>query len=334
MVPFEGWEMPLQYQGLIQEHLAVREQVGVFDVSHMGRVCVEGPQAEAFLDFIATNTIAGKKEGTAVYTVLCNEKGGSIDDVIIYRLNAERFFLVVNAGNRLKDVRHLQKQAARFDVEISPRYDEEGILAVQGPQSLVLLQKLFPEVETLSFMRVTTSTFQGQKLFLARTGYTGEAGAELFVPHNLLPALWERLLQEGAQPIGLAARDTLRLEMGFALYGHELSDDIAPIESVSAWTVKMNKEKFLGKEALLTRQKRYPLAMILQEKGVPREGYSVFYQGEKIGCVTSGTHSPCLKQGIALALVHRPLEVDDEVHIQVRHRQLAARVCALPFYKI
>lgn len=341
MVEFCGWEMPIQYKGLIHEHHAVRQRVGLFDVSHMGRIFVEGPDAEALLNYLSTNQIAGKKEGTATYTVWCDETGGCVDDLIIYRLSPQKFFLVVNAGNREKDLDHLKAHAKAYDVTITDRYAEDGILALQGPLSEQLLQLLFPEVVKLKPMRFSSFSFDGQPLTIARTGYTGEQGFEIYAEHSLITKLWNLLLKQGEplgiEPIGLGARDTLRMEMGYALYGHEIDATTAPTESVAAWTVKWDKPDFLGKKALMALEqspaKRREYGIVLIDKGIAREGYEVFSNEKNIGKVTSGTQSPTLQQAIAIILVDRALQLGDIIEVQIRQNRCQARVVELPFRK-
>ncbi len=340
IVDFSGWQMPLQYEGVLQEHQAVRNNIGIFDVSHMGRVCVTGPDAENFLDFLSSNKISGKKDGSATYTVLPNATGGSVDDAIIYRENSQSFFLIVNAGNRDKDFAHLTLYSANFDVEVSNRYEEEGILAIQGPKALGLIHEIFPETVDLKPFRFMTVDYQDESLIVSRTGYTGEPGVEIYAPTNSIVSLWDLFLNKGEKhgikPIGLAARDTLRLEMGYALYGHELSDTISPTESVSAWTVKLNKEAFLGKDALMeleeSGKKRTAYGVVLLDKGIAREGYPVMQGDKQIGLVTSGSHSPSLNKAIAIVLVDTRLQEGDEVTVQVRNKACRGQITKLPFY--
>jgi aminomethyltransferase len=341
IVNFCGWQMPVQYQGVILEHQTVRQHVGIFDVSHMGRILVEGLEAEALLDFLSTNQISDKKDGTATYTVWCNEQGMAVDDLIVYRESKTKFFLIVNAGNREKDLAHLLHYSQGRDVTINERYQEDGILAVQGPQALNLMAVLFPGVRHLKHMHFASFTYKNQAIVISKTGYTGEDGVEIYAPKALSVDLWHALLEKGKPfgiaPIGLGARDTLRLEMGYALYGHELSDTIMPIESVSAWTVKWGKSNFLGKSALeLMRDKphRHEYGIVLSDKGVAREGYRVLQEGKQIGMVTSGTHSPTLNQAIAIVLVEKKLEEGDSVEVQIREHLCAARVVNLPFIQI
>lgn len=339
MVEFSGWKMPVYYQGIIPEHHAVRTHVGLFDVSHMGRILVEGPDAEPFLDFISTNTIAGKPDASATYTVWSMASGGTVDDVIVYKRDTTHFFVIANAGNRDKDLAHLLQESKSFDVKISTKYSEEGILALQGPSAMQLMSQLFPEAKALPHMRFSFMNFEGQQVIVSNTGYTGEQGVEIYASNASIVRLWDRLMQEGASygivPVGLGARDTLRLEMGYALYGHELSEEIAANESVSAWTVKWKKEKFLGKEALECIEhsptKRMEYGVVLVEPGIARAGYAVLQNGERIGLVTSGTLSPTLNQAIAIILTPQKLHEGDLVGVQIRDRVCQGKVVKLPF---
>lgn len=327
MVPFAGWDMPVQYKGIIAEHQAVRQGVGLFDVSHMGRILVEGPDAEKLLDFLSTNQIAGKPDGSATYTVWCHEHGGSVDDLLIYRENATLFFVIANAGNRQKDLQHLLQHSKGMNVNIQDRYQEDGILSLQGPQAESVLSKMLPAVSTLKPMRF----FHPEpNLIISRTGYTGAGGFEIYAPNAEIVKWWDRLLQAGAEPVGLGARDTLRLEMGFALYGHELSDTISPNESVAAWTVKGEKE-FLGKSALQKKRSAYGIKLI--DRGIAREGFPIFKNDQKIGVVTSGTFSPTLNQAIALILVDQPLQLDDIVEVEIRQQKVRAQIVPIPFLR-
>jgi len=332
MADFYGWQMPIQYKGALAEHNAVRKGAGLFDVSHMGRIKISGKEAKPFISYLATNKI----RKTTTYTVLADEKGGSVDDVLIFQEDPENFCLVANASNRQKDLEHIQKTAKPYAVEVAPLFDKEGILALQGPEAAALLATLFPEAEKLKPFSFIQIAYKGGALFLSRTGYTGEDGFEIYVPNSLIGELWDHLLASKiAMPAGLGARDTLRLEMGLALYGHELSDKIAPTESVSRWTVKFDKEAFLGKEALLkledSPEKRNAYGALLLDRGIAREGHPVFYREKKIGEVTSGTHSPTLKRSIALLLVSETLSFDEEVEIEIRGRRCRAQISKLPF---
>lgn len=341
IVEFSGWEMPLYYQGILHEHLVVRNQVGVFDVSHMGRVLVAGPDAEKFVDFISTNEILHKEPLSVTYTVMCQTEGGAVDDLLVYKVDAEHFFLVVNAANRAKDLQHLRQMAKAFQVVIKECFEGEGILAVQGPYADQLVADIFPSAAAVRQMHFVIIPFQNSELVLSRTGYTGEGGFELYAPNEIITYLWTELLKRGkkwgVEPIGLGARDTLRLEMGYALYGHELSEVIAPTESVAAWAVKLRKGNFLGKEALevlhTSGHQRKEYGVVLLDKGIARQGYSVLKGDREIGQVTSGGYSPSLQQGIALILVQEQLEEGEEISICIRQNRVQAKVVKLPFYK-
>lgn len=337
IVDFAGWEMPIQYKGIIHEHHAVRKSVGVFDVSHMGRILIQGSDAERFLDYISTNKISGKKPGSATYTVWATEEGGCVDDVIVYRLDETRFFVVVNASNRAKDLNHLQKHAHNFDAEVISRYDEDGILAIQGPKAIEVVSKIIPELTDMKPMRVQ----EKGDLSFATTGYTGAGGCEIYAPKQKILELWDQLFdigkEYGIEPIGLGARDTLRLEMGYALYGHEIDEAINPMESVSSWTVKLAKENFIGKKAIEKKKEegvlRSEFGVVLKEKGIAREGYEVLKNGKTIGNVTSGTHSPTLNKAIAIVIADCKVEEGETVEVQIRNNRCQAEVVALPFLK-
>lgn len=341
MAAFAGWDMPISYKGILAEHQAVRQAAGLFDVSHMGRIDVQGPDAERFLDYLSTNQIIDKANGSVTYTVLCREDGSSVDDVLIYRLGSQDFFVIVNASNRQKDLDHLRQHAHAFNVHLQDRFNNQSILALQGPASSLILESMIAEVNQLHPMQVMSFEDEGQEVIISKTGYTGSPGFEIYVTNDLAGKWWDWLLKAGKlpglEPAGLGARDTLRLEMGFALYGHELSDHIAPNESVSAWTVKWQKSDFLGKNALKkleqSGKKRYAYGIKLLDKGIAREGYPVFLGEEAIGVVTSGSFSPSLNQAIALILVNHPLTIGDEVSVQIRQQQCHAQVEKLPFIR-
>ena len=338
-VDFCGWEMPIQYQGIIQEHNAVRQKAGIFDVSHMGRILIYGPQAENFLDYLSTNKIAGKPDLSATYTVWCNDSGHCVDDVIVYKQNATHFFVIVNACNRKKDLAHLIHYSREFDVTIQDRYTEDGIISVQGPSAVKITARIFPEATTIKPMHFTYLDYHGEHIVLSATGYTGAGGFEIYASHTAIVALWEHFLtvgrDDGLVPIGLGARDTLRLEKGYALYGHELSETIAASESISAWTIKWEKQNFLGKSALVALEKsiekRIEYGIVMLEPGIARADYEVFYENQQIGIVTSGTQSPTLNKAIAIILVDQKLNVGDIVDIQIRQKRVKAQVIKLPF---
>lgn len=338
---FAGWEMPLFYSGVVAEHFAVRCEVGLFDVSHMGYLEIKGHDAESFLDYISTNTISGRPDFSVVYTVFSSSTGGCIDDAAVFRRDDTHFFVVVNASNREIDLEHFLRTAKGYRVTIEPHYETHHILALQGPAARSLLARVLGQELSLKAMQFTICEFAGEELIVSRTGYTGSFGYELIGSNETVVQLWDLLMDEGKKeqirPAGLGARDTLRLEAGFALYGHELTPDIAPTESVSSWTVRWKKEQFLGKEALLRLQaspeKRSQHALALIDKGVPRQGNMIIKNGHSVGQVTSGSFSPCLDRGIAIVMVTDNLAIGEKVDVEVRGHCLQAEVVKLPFYK-
>lgn len=331
LVNFAGFEMPLKYQSIVEEHHAIRTSVGLFDVSHMGVIHVSGEQAAPFLDFLSTNQIADKNSGSVIYTVLCNEQGGSIDDVLVFAHTPLHFFVVANASNKENVFNHFKKWSTSFCVSIELK--ETSILALQGPKSLTIIEQVFPAASKIKSMHFVAM----DHLYLSRTGYTGELGFEIYGEKEELFQIWKKLIETyQVKPCGLGARDLLRLEMGYALYGHELSLTIAPSESVAAWTVKKEKPKFLGKEALqsLDASKRFEYGLLFEEGPLPREGFDVLREGEKIGKITSGAFSPTLSRPIAIALVNHPLEFGEEVLIPIRGNLQKAKVHPLPFIEL
>ncbi|MBN4066746.1 glycine cleavage system aminomethyltransferase GcvT [Simkania negevensis] len=338
MRPFFGWEMPIEYRGVIAEHLHVRESVGLFDVSHMGQVRVQGKDAEPFLDYLSTNRIVGKDDGTAVYTVWADEDGMAVDDLLLFRESATSFLVVVNGSNRAKDLAHMQLYAKSFDVTVENLYETHSILALQGPRSLSVVEKILPTVANLLFMTFCSIEYEGADLIASATGYTGEKGFELYLPNRLAEPIWDRLMEEGRgliAPVGLAARDTLRLEKGFALYGNELTEEISAVESVARWAVKLKKDAFVGKKKMAAIKEsvscRRQYGVVLDSPRIPRQQDPLFVDGEAIGFVTSGTRSPSLKKSIAIIMVDHPLEEGDRVQIEIRGKNEAATVVPLPF---
>ena len=332
MVPFGGWEMPVQYQqGLKAEHAAVRTGAGMFDVSHMGEFRISGPDAEAFLQYLTTNDVSRLRPGRAGYNWLPGEHGGLVDDIYIYRVAAQEFLMVVNASNIGKDWAHLAAHAAGFQVTLSDESDLWALIAVQGPHSEARLQ---PHC-TADLSAAKKNSFFAAQLFgvdvwLARTGYTGEDGFEVFVAAAEAEALWNKLLALGLTPAGLGARDTLRLEAGFPLYGHEFSDSIHPLSSSYSWVVK--DKPHLGRQhiALAPAQRLIGLAL---DRVPVREGYPVHLNGELVGHVTSGSSSPTLGHPIAMALVNAAAAEADAYEVEVRGQRHAARRVGLPFYR-
>lgn len=331
MVPFGGWDMPVQYAGVMSEHQAVRESAGVFDVSHMGEFRVSGPGALDFLQYATTNDVSKLKVGRAQYNLLPNERGGLVDDIYIYRLDEEEYLIVVNASNVDKDFAHLQQLAQHHDVTLNDESDAWGLLAVQGPKTAELLQA---HVDTDLNARKKNSVFHtklfGFPVMLARTGYTGEDGFEIFVDSDRAEVVWDKLLAIGFTPAGLGARDTLRLEAGFPLYGHEFGDDIHPLSSHYTWVVKDTKD-FHGRDRILGEAPQQKLVGLKLDKVIAREGYAVKSGGEVIGRVTSGSMSPTLKEPIAMALIDASRLTGGDLAIEIRGKDHPARLADLPF---
>ncbi len=346
MVEFGGWDMPVQYAGVIAEHLAVREAAGLFDVSHMGEIEVAGPTAYDFLQYATTNNVATLEDGQVQYTTMCYSEGGVVDDLTLYRFSAERYLLCVNAANTDKDFSWLQGLLEEFPGN-SPKIDnlssQYAQLALQGPVADKILAKLTEtDLDAIAYYHFAEGQVAGIDTLISRTGYTGEAGFELYCPTAGAVALWRQLMQagepEGLVPTGLGARDTLRLEKAYALYGHEITADILPLEARLAWITKLKKGQFVGSHALQQARdnglKRKLIGLQLTESGVPREGYPVLADGREVGYVTSGTMSPSLKKGIALALIETAYaDGDQSLQIGIRKRQLAAERVSLPFVK-
>ncbi|WP_337844577.1 glycine cleavage system aminomethyltransferase GcvT [Thermus sp.] len=329
MVEFAGYALPLQYTSIREEHLAVRRGVGVFDVSHMGEFFIRGAEALPFLQWATVNDVGRLKVGRAQYSMLPNAKGGVVDDIYLYRLGEEEYLMVVNAANIAKDWAHLKGQAQGFRVELEDRSEATALLALQGSKAAGLLQTL-TEADLAAKKKndVFRAKVAGKEALLARTGYTGEDGFEIFLAPEDAEAVFEALLEGGATPCGLGARDTLRLEAGFPLYGHELTENTNPLCTPWAWVVKRGKD-FLGKEVMLASPCKERLIGLVLEAGIPREGYPVFAGEERVGRVTSGGFSPLLEKGIALAYVAEGVE--GPFSVEVRGRKIPASLSPLPF---
>jgi len=346
MVEFGGWEMPVQYTGIVEEHHAVRKAAGLFDISHMGRLRFTGPDACALLDRIVTNDVSKLQVGQVRYALVCNESGGVLDDVLVYRL-PDCYWLVVNASNRLKIVSWIESQLGSFQATMHDLTRETAMIAVQGPQSSAALTAQEAGAwQALKYYGVLTdpAAVGPEVRLLSRTGYTGEDGCELVVPADQAVAVWERLIQHAksagveVKPCGLGCRDTLRLEAAMPLYGHELTESIDPLTAGLGFAVKLDKPDFLGKAALVEIAKRTdrPVRVGLQLSGrrIAREGAAVFAGETRLGEVTSGTFSPTLEQAIAMAYVppsHAALGA--AVEVDIRGKREAATVVKLPFYQ-
>jgi len=344
MVPYAGWEMPVQYLGVSEEHRAVRSAVGLFDVSHMGELYFEGHGAAACLDALVTNDIGKLAIGRAIYTVACNEHGKILDDLIIYRLAAARFLVVCNASNLEKMRAHFATHAAGH-CEFTDRSRETALLALQGPRAVDVIRKLNGPTTLSDAPRfsVLESVLAGCEIVAARTGYTGEDGYELFCSEHTALTLWRALLEAGAsfgiQPIGLAARDTLRLEARLSLYGHEIDETTNPLEAGLGWVVKFDKGDFLGRDALVrvTQQplERKLVGFEMVGRGIARQGYPILAPtGEAIGAVTSGAPGLSIGKNIGLGYVPEAMSrVGTSLGVEIRGKSIEARVCATPFYK-
>ncbi|MEI7489035.1 MAG: glycine cleavage system aminomethyltransferase GcvT [Chryseobacterium sp.] len=341
IVPFAGFEMPVQYSGVTEEHFAVREKAGLFDVSHMGQFFVEGPGAKDLLQLVTTNNIDALENGKAQYTCLPNENGGIVDDLIVYKMEDEKYFVVVNASNIEKDWDHILKYN-NFDAVLTNASDDMSLLAIQGPKATEILQKLTDtNLSEIPYYNFTVGSVAGvNDVIISNTGYTGSGGFEIYFQNESAEKLWDEIIKagesEGIIPCGLAARDTLRLEKGFCLYGMDIDDTTSPIEAGLGWITKFDKD-FVSKDFFAKQKEegitRKLVGFELQDKGVPRHDYPVVdAEGNVIGKVTSGTQSPMKKIGLGLAYVDKPhFKLGSEIFIQVRNKNIPAKVVKTPF---
>lgn len=316
LVPFAGFEMPVQYSGIIEEHMAVREHAGLFDVSHMGEVLVEGDKAHDFVQHLVTNDIDRLEDGNALYTVMCREDGGIVDDLLVYQLGSDRYMLVINASNIDGDIEWMRSHNP-MDASITDRSEAMGLLALQGPNAYDILEAAtgldVRDVKFYHFIQPDSDDFLGlEGVIVSRTGYTGEPGVEIYCEADDAPAVWDALIKHGKdhglKPAGLGARDTLRLESGFCLYGNDITTETNPIEAGLGWLTKLDKEDFVGKQALENIKEEGPgrrlVAFVATGKGIPRQGHDLLDpDGSVVGSVTSGTQSPVLSSGIGMGYV-------------------------------
>jgi len=346
---FAGFEMPMYYKDITPEHLAVRNSVGVFDISHMGRVMVTGIDSERLLNYVITNDVSMLQPNAAQYSVMCNDKGGIIDDFVLYRLENEKFLVVFNASNREKDHGWLVEYARGFDVKIEEISESVAMFAVQGPSAEKTLQKISTEdLSKIGRFKCGHSKLADVEVFLSRTGYTGEDGFEVFVwnaslakPDNAV-RLWKAILEAGKtlgiEPCGLGARDTLRLEAGLCLYGNDIDESTTPLEATLGFVVKLQKNRFIGKQVLLKQKaegvKRKRVGIRMTDQGIPRQGFEIYSEiGEKIGQVTSGTFSPLLRFGIGMGYVETPYAQEGRaVGVRIRDKTAKSKIVGLPFY--
>ncbi len=343
IVPFGGWEMPLQYTSIIEEHLNVRQNVGIFDVSHMGEIELHGRDAPLFADYLVTNSVKKMKNGKVKYTPMCYPHGGEVDDLFVYKINEEFVLLVVNAGNYEKDLEWIVKNKSDYDVEILGKTFDYGEVAIQGPKAEEFLKDYFEgeiPLPELGYFRSEFGKLFGKNILISRTGYTGEDGFEIYSKSEDIVFIWNKALETGKRydimPAGLGARDTLRFEVGYWLYGDELDETTNPFEAGQGFAVKLKKEKFIGKEALLKIKeeglKRKLVGLYIPKGGIPRHGMEILSGADKIGYVTSGNYCPSLERIYAMGYVDiRFAEIATRVKIKIRNREAEAEVVKLPF---
>ncbi|WP_392346720.1 glycine cleavage system aminomethyltransferase GcvT [uncultured Polaribacter sp.] len=344
MVPFAGYNMPVQYEGVTAEHLTVRAAVGVFDVSHMGEFLVSGANALALIQKVTSNDASKLEIGDAQYSCFPNENNGIVDDLICYKMKEDQYLLVVNASNIEKDWNWISKYNQEFKADLTDLSEEYSLLAIQGPKAVEAMQSLSSlDLAAIPFYKFKISDFAGiENVIISATGYTGSGGFEIYCKNSDAEQIWDSVFEAGAaygiKPIGLAARDTLRLEMGYCLYGNDINDTTSPIEAGLGWITKFTKD-FVNADALAKEKEQKPerklVAFELDERGIPRQGYDIVDEnGDIIGVVTSGTMSPCLQKGIGMGYVPRILsKTGTKIHIQVRKKAIPATIIKLPFYK-
>ena len=353
IIEFGGWELPVNFSaGILEEHYAVRNSAGLFDVSHMGEVIVEGPGSEDFVDSLMTNSITKLRDGEVMYTLMCYPDGGVVDDLIVYRISSEKYFLVINAANIEKDFSWIASENPYANGETFNKLTIENVsnqycqIAIQGPKAEAVLNVLFPEAEKIKFFNfVPDADICGQKVLVSRTGYTGEDGFELYCSNESAPVIWESLMNAGKDygliPCGLGARDSLRLEAKLPLYGHEISSTVTPLEANLSHFVDFSGNNFCGKSALITQKEegipRTLRGIKMIDKGVPRQGYPVYAGGNDTpsGYVTSGTKSPTTGFFIGLILIERGtgLKIGDTLEIEIHNKRKRAELVKTPFYK-
>lgn len=339
MSPFGGFDMPIQYAGIIEEHNAVRQNVGVFDVSHMGELLVTGPEAEQFINTIFTNDISPIPAGKILYGMMLHPEGGVVDDLLVYKYGDKKYFMVFNASNIDKDVAWIRKVAADFDVDVLHMSHLYGELAVQGPNAEATLKNVLGiDAADLEFYTFKDVVIDGEDAIVSRTGYTGEDGFEIYASHMLTRKLWNQLMDAGVQPCGLGCRDTLRFEAGLPLYGDELTDEITPIEAGFSMFVKLDKAQMIGRDACAAQKAEGParklVGLEVQGQAIPRHGYEVLNaEGEQIGEITTGYHSITLDKNLAFALVKAEYaKLGTPLQVKVRRKVFPAVVVKKRFY--
>ena len=338
MVEFGGFNMPIQYQGISIEHNAVRKNVGIFDVSHMGEFFISGQDSSSFLNYVCTNNIDKIKIYNAQYNCFTNHDGGIIDDLIVYRCDESEYMLVVNASNIKKDWDWLISNVKNYNCKLSNESDNIGLISVQGPKSLDLINEVFKkDFSSIKKFRFDTIIYNKSKITISNTGYTGSKGYELYINNEIISIIWDKLINIGVNhnvsPIGLGARDTLRMEMGYCLYGNDIDDSTTPYEANLMWVTNLEKE-FIGKETILSSIKNSSKKMInfkMIDRGIPRRGYDIADEfGNKIGNVTSGTFSPSNKIGIGIGYINKNYKIGDNIFISIRDKKVKAELIKLP----
>lgn len=343
IVDFHGWYLPVQYKGIMEEHKAVRERAGLFDVSHMGEIELRGTDALKAVQHLIANNAANLSVNQVLYTPMCYPNGGVVDDFLVYRRGQDRFLLVVNASNTQKDYDWIKENTEGFDVVVENQSDKTGQVAIQGPRAQTILQKIYSEnLVDLKFFWFQEGNIAGESCLVSRTGYTGEDGFEIYAAPDSIKAVFHALMEageeEGIAPCGLGARNTLRFEAALPLYGNELSKDITPLEARLKIFCDLEKDSFIGREALMKQREkgleRRLVGLEMLDKGIPREGYTVEVDGEEVGFVTSGSFSPTLEKNLGLAMLKKEFaKKDTQVQIRIRKRALQAKIVKLPFYK-
>ncbi len=339
MQPFGGFIMPIQYSNITEEHNAVRQHCGVFDVSHMGEVTVKGKDAERYVNHIFTNDIAGAPVGKIFYGMMCYEDGGTVDDLLVYKMGEQEFFLVINAANIDKDVEWMESHLEGYDVEFKNCSDFYGQLAVQGPEAEQVVEEVLSlQCHDLVFYTSKEINIDGENIIISRTGYTGEDGFEIYASHKFIVEQWDKLIASGrCKPCGLGCRDTLRFEVGLPLYGDELSKDISPIMAGLGLFCKLDKQEFIGKDALAQQKlegaKQKVVGIELQDRAIPRHGYKVLFEGEPIGEVTTGYHTISTDKSVCMALIDaKYAKLGTQLEVQIRKKTFAGTVVKKRFY--
>lgn len=337
--PFGGFDMPIQYTNIVDEHNAVRQACGIFDVSHMGEVLITGADSERFVNYIFTNDITDAPDGKIYYGMMCHPTGGVVDDLLVYKMAHQRYFLVINASNVDKDVAWIMQHSKEFDVVVEHQSEKYGEVAVQGPKTEEIIERVLGiGCSELAFYTCKEVEYNNETIIISRTGYTGEDGFELYGSHAFTNEVWDKLLASGeVKPCGLGCRDTLRFEVGLPLYGDELSDDITPLEACLGIFVKLDKENFIGKEALAAQKadglKRKIVGIELKDKAIPRHGYEVEADGKVVGVVTTGYNSISTGKSVCMALVDiNYAKLDTEVAVRIRKKVFPGVVTKKRFY--